>query len=437
MNFIKRYSDIDWDSIYDHNILAVPILSDADRHRCENRLSFIYFYDFDTDQEYIIGCNHNDLERNGTDWIEKIRWPQTIFCYNKAILDQFDVHCWDIDLCYWLQFNNRLEIDTSESITSYYRWYRTLNNVNDIVPIVSFVEYCQNIVENFKECIYDIEFGKTLSFYNNIVLKNFHTIESVGIPVDSTIVKKFFNKEADVLYSQYYPFTSTGRPSNRFGGINFAALEKTTGVREMIKVKGPNQFLIEFDYDSHHVRLVAKLIGYELPDGNLHEYFGRQYFNTPILSTEQYSESKTITFRMLYGKLYAEYKDIRFFKMVHEYIKQIWSEYQSQGFIETPMSKRKIYKRNFTDMTASKLFNYILQGYETDVNNIMLSKILKYLYKKESKLILYTYDSFLFVYDMQDGKEFIKDISAILNDYGMRASLKIGKNYNDVKRPKI
>jgi hypothetical protein len=67
----------------------------------------------------------------------------------------------------------------------------------------------------------------------------------------------------------------------------------------------------------------------------------------------------------------------------------------------------------------------------------MLSKILKYLYKKESKLILYTYDSFLFVYDMQDGKEFIKEVSAILNDYGMRTSLKIGKNYNDVKRPKV
>jgi hypothetical protein len=437
MQFIEKYSDIDWDAIYEHNVLIVPVLSDHEKHRCENRLSFIYFYDFDSDSEFIIGCNHNDLEKNGCDWVNEIKWPETIFCYNNAILDQYGIHCWDIDLCYWLQFNAPLDIELSEDITSYYRWYRTLNNVNDIVPVVSFVEYCQNIVENFKECIYTIEFGKTLSFYNDVVLKNFHTIESMGIPVDNKIVKKFFNKDADILYSQYYPYTSTGRPSNRFGGINFAALDKTTGVREMIKVTDRNQFLVEFDYDSHHVRLVAKIIGYDLPDGNLHEYFGRQYFNTPILTPEQYAESKTITFRMLYGNLYNEYREIKFFKMVHEYRQTMWKQFTKMGYVESPMTKRKLIRANFDDMSSNKLFNYILQGYETDVNNIMLSKILKYLYKKHSKLILYTYDSFLFVYDMQDGKEFITDISAILNDYGMRTSLKVGKNYNDVKRPKI
>ena len=205
----------------------------------------------------------------------------------------------------------------------------------------------------------------------------------------------------------------------------------------MIKVKDPNQFLVEFDYDSHHVRLVAKLIGYDLPDGNLHEYFGRQYFNTPVLTPEQYNESKTITFRMLYGNLYTEYRDIKFFKMVHEYRQELWKAFKSQGHILAPMTNRKIIASNFDDMSQNKLFNYVLQGYETDVNNIMLSRILKYLYTKQSKLILYTYDSFLFVYDLRDGKEFVNDIRNILNDYGMRTSLKVGKNYNDVKRPKI
>jgi DNA polymerase I-like protein with 3'-5' exonuclease and polymerase domains len=181
--------------------------------------------------------------------------------------------------------------------------------------------------------------------------------------------------------------------------------------------------------------LVAKLIGYELPEGNLHQYFGRQYFNTPALDAEQYNQSKSITFRMLYGNLYPEYRNIKFFKMVHEYIKTLWSQFESQGYIETPMSKRKIYKTNFTDMTPSKLFNYILQGYETDVNSIMLHKILEYLYKKYSKLILYTYDSFLFVYDKRDGKEFIKDVQSILNNYSMHSSLKIGLDYNNMKTP--
>lgn len=437
MHFIKSYTDVDWDLLYNHTILIIPVLSDISKHRCENRLSFIYLYDFDSEDEYVIGCNHNDLEKNGIEWIRAVKWPATIFGYNSAILNQYGIQCWDIDVCYWLQFNSPIDIAMTADITSYYRWYMTLQNVNDIVPIVSFIEYCQNIVDNFKECLYTIEFGKTLSFYNNIVLKNFHAIENEGIPVNSKIVKKYFNREADVLYSQYYPFTSTGRPSNRFGGINFAALDKSTGVREMITVKESNQFLVEFDYDSHHVRLVANLIGYELPNGNLHEYFGRQYFNTPVLTDDQYSESKIITFRMLYGNLYTEYRDIKFFTLVHEYRQKLWQLFKKQGYITVPLTGRKIVASNFDDMSQNKLFNYVLQGYETDVNNIMLNKILQYLYKKHSKLILYTYDSFLFVYDTRDGNEFVNAIRGILDNYGMHTSLKIGKNYNDVKRPKV
>ena len=35
-----------------------------------------------------------------------------------------------------------------------------------------------------------------------------------------------------LVYSEYNPYTTTGRPSNRFGGTNFAALNKTDGSRE-------------------------------------------------------------------------------------------------------------------------------------------------------------------------------------------------------------
>lgn len=434
MIFCTHYNDIDWDSIADNTKLAIPILSDHQKHRCENRISFIYLYDFDTETEYVIGCNHNDLEKNDAAWISQVNWGSVLFSYKNAVLKDYGVDSWDIDICYWLQYNTPLEIGLSDDITTYHKWYRMIHNVNDIVPIVSYIEYCQNIVDNFKECLLDIQFDKTLNFYNNIVLDNFRQIENSGIEVDSEIVKKFFNKPADILYSQYFPYTSTGRPSNRFGGINFAALEKTNGVREMIKVKGPDKFLIEYDYDSHHVRLVAKLIGYQLPDGNLHDYFGRQYFNTPVLTEEQYNESKGITFKMLYGNITPEYADIKFFKLVHQYRKELWAEFKLNGFIDAPLTKRKIYYKNFEDMAPNKLFNYVLQGYETDVNNLMLSKILKYLYQKKSKLILYTYDSFLFEYNTIDGKEFINDIGNILNDYGMKASWKVGKNYNQMKK---
>lgn len=435
MKFVDQYSDVDWKSMTQDSLLVVPILSDHERHRCENRISFIYFNNLVSGEEFIIGCHHNDLMQNGEAWITEIEWPQHVFCYKKSILSKYNIKCWDMDMCYWLHNNQAMELELSSDITSYYKWYWSAHNINDIVPIVSFVTYCQNIVENFSSCVYNIEFDRTLEFYNNIVLTNFCLIENNGIPTDTQILKRFYNKCADTVYSEYYPYTSTGRPSNRFAGINFAALDKTTGVREMIQVKSSNEMLIEFDYDSHHVRLVANLIGYQLPDGNLHQYFGRQYFNTPAIDDNQYNQSKLITFRMLYGNIFPEYSNIKFFKMVHDYRKMLWSEFQKQGYIETPMSKRKIYQSNFTDMSSNKLFNYVLQGYETDVNSIMLHKILEYLYKKYSKLILYTYDSFLFVYDKRDGKDFIKNISSILNNYGMHSSLKIGMDYNNMKTP--
>lgn len=436
MIYYKSYTDVNWESIVNDTIIAIPILSDPKAHRCKNRISFIYFYNYSTEGEFIIGCAHNDLHKNKDDWFSDIAWPENLFCYKKSILWSKNIKCYDVDLCYWLQKNIPIEIEYSSEITAYHRWYSDLKNINDIIPVVLFIQYCRTIKSNFEECIYQIQFDETLKFYNENVLENFYQIENTGLPINSKRLKDFYNIEFDKLYTEYFTYTATGRPSNRFGGINFAALDKNTGIRSIIEIENDSQLLIEFDYDSHHVRLVANLIGYSLPPGNLHDYFGRQYFKTPIISEEQYSESKTITFRMLYGNVYNEYSEIPFFKMVQEYRNKLWSEFEDLGYIKTPLSKRKIYFKNHENMNASKLFNYVLQGYETDVNSLMLNKILRYLYKKYSKIILYTYDSFLFLYDKRDGKEFINDIFNILNDYGMRSSLKIGIDYGNMVAPK-
>ena len=436
MKYIKSYSDIDWSSIQSNIVMAIPVLSDNLKHRCENRISFIYFFDFSTSNEWVIGCNHTDLEKNGEEWIANINFPDTLICYKKAILWSHSVKCYDADLCYWLQKNIPIELEYAPDISIYHRWYTDMRNVNDIIPIVSFIEWCRNIRYNFEQCIYQIEFDETLQFYNENVLENFYSIENYGLPIDSDALKRYYNVDKEKLYTEYFPYTATGRPSNRFGGINFAALDKNTGVREIVKIENDSQLLIEFDYDSHHVRLVAKLIGYDLPDGNLHYYFGRQYFNTPMLTETQYAESKTITFRMLYGTIYNEYSEIPFFKQVQNYRNSLWQDFNDIGYIKTPLTKRKIYLKNHENMNASKLFNYVLQGYETDVNSLMLNKILRYLYKKYSKIVLYTYDSFLFLYDKRDGKEFIGDIKGILNNYGMRTSLKVGVDYSKMQVPK-
>ena len=57
--------------------------------------------------------------------------------------------------------------------------------------------------------------------YNDEVSDNLLHIEKNGLMTTTGYV-----------FSEYNLFTSTGRPSNRFGGINFAALNKKDGSRE-------------------------------------------------------------------------------------------------------------------------------------------------------------------------------------------------------------
>ena len=69
------------------------------------------------------------------------------------------------------------------------------------------------------------------------------------------------------------------------------------------------------DFDSYHVRLIAKTDWqYDLPQTSIHDYLGRFYFGVDELTDEQQrSESKSITFRLLYGGIDKEFLTIPFF----------------------------------------------------------------------------------------------------------------------------
>ena len=62
--------------------------------------------------------------------------------------------------------------------------------------------------------------------------------------------------------------------------------------------------LLEFDYDSYHLRLIAMAIGYDFPEGNVHEYFARQYFDKTEINQSEYEQSKQLTFRQILWRSY-------------------------------------------------------------------------------------------------------------------------------------
>ena len=58
-------------------------------------------------------------------------------------------------------------------------------------------------------------------------------------------------------------------------------------------------------------------------------------------------------------------------------------------------------------MNANKLFNYFLQSMETEYSLSAINEVNEFIQNYNSKVILYTYDSLLFDYDMRDGRDFI------------------------------
>jgi hypothetical protein len=57
-------------------------------------------------------------------------------------------------------------------------------------------------------------------------------------------------------------------------------MNKEDGTRSAFCSRFESGALVEMDFDSYHVRLIAKLIGYKLPLTSVHDYLGRFYFDT-------------------------------------------------------------------------------------------------------------------------------------------------------------
>ena len=110
-------------------------------------------------------------------------------------------------------------------------------------------------------------------------------------------------------------------------------LNKKDGSRKIFVPKEGKKF-VQFDYDAYHVRIIiAKLIGYKLPDTSVHQWLEVQYGCS-------YDESKGRTFRILYGGVSDEDREIPFFDKVDSYIRKTIEESINRGYLTTPKGRR-------------------------------------------------------------------------------------------------
>ena len=167
------------------------------------------------------------------------------------------------------------------------------------------------------------------------------------------------------------------------------------------------------------------------------ELFGQQYAPVNdfrnLISKEEYEQSKTISFRLLYGGVDKDFAKITFFGKVRDFTYKLWKEFQSNGYIETAILKRKLFRSAMSDMNPSKLFNYYLQSMETEYNMAMINEINALLGPYDTKLILYTYDSLLFDFNIKDGKQLILDIQKTMTNAKFPVKVKAGKTMHDLQ----
>ena len=255
------------------------------------------------------------------------------------------------------------------------------------------LEWCRKIVDILKTAgvIGKKETESVYNIYNENVLENLQKIESNGLQTIDGMV-----------YSEYNPYTATGRPSNRFGGLNFAALNKTDGSRkQFISRYGKEGMLVEMDYDAYHLRLIGEVVDYKFPKGSVHKHMAKSY-------GVDYEESKKLSFQYLYGGIPYEVSQLNaFFCKVEKYVDGVWESYKSKNFIESDIYNKRIYRKNLSDMNKNKVFNYLIQLMETENNMRMLAELIPKLEAYKSKLVLYSYDSFLFDFYLPDGIDFL------------------------------
>lgn len=401
-------------------------------HPALQNISLIYIRWIKGHKGYILCINHSEsLSLSITDILTKLSKVNNIYTLDKkAVLHHFPTlspQLIDVQLINSYQHFQEINIDQYESKveTDFKRKYYTAEP-SVLIPIAKHYEKYENIYDHIEQTINKIsENLDEYAFLNHYVAPLFYNIEKQGIKLDkepfikyfSTLPNPKFSVAKGKIYTQYNLYTLTGRPSNAFNGVNFAALNKTNGERAAFIPE--NDKLVEIDFKAYHPSIIAKLAGYEFT-GNIYEQLSQQF---PGSTPETIKE---LVFQQLYGGVRKDFQDKPFFAEVNNYTNQIWKDADS-SVIGTQFGKR-FTKSIIENPSPQKLLNYIVQNTETIFNIVQFSAVVNLLKDKKTKIILYTYDSILLDYDSSEN--LLNSITSLLK---FNYSTKSGQNYAEIE----
>ena len=334
------------------------------------------------------------------------------------------------DIQHRLFRNKNIQLTDTHNTQAHAWYYRKFPQikVNKMIPIGKHLQRC-----NAKHCEVMQDFTQTKhaisDYFNDTLLPALYKLEQNALKFNSmfdeyfTLKNKKFSIKDDHIYGWYNPYTATGRPVNNFNGLNFVGLKHDNGERNCFEPD--NDLFVEMDYDGYHPRLIGDIVDYQFK-GNVHNTLAEIYFKSKEITPEQYKESKTLTFKQIYGGIDKANLHHPFFKKTQDFIDVLWKGFNKDGYIST--KHYTIKKEHHPKIHAQKLFNYYIQATETENNILIIKEIQKYLKYKKTKLVLYIYDAFVFDYAKEEGSEVLEDLQTIISDK-FPTKVKMGRHY--------
>jgi hypothetical protein len=388
----------------DQPSIIIPIYSEERTHPVHNRVCVLFIWLLDDDLFCVLPFDHNEAINLPTGCLERLQ-PHYGMSYTWSVKPLGHVvpsltECFDAQGVEYLSTGNITDprLFYSHAIKELLGTFRHIPTIWRAIPMTVLLEYAEQHAR-FIEKLKNIEFEPAFVFHQVYILPVCAHLEANGVHVDPEKFKEHYGQHTarlinaqNLVFTEYNPYTVARRVTNKFGGINFAAIDKKSRVREAYTSRFENGQLVLVDWESFHVRLIANLMKYSLPNEPVHQFLAKQYFHTNTITPEQYEEGKIITFRNLYG--YGD-SDIEFFKRVREYVRYLYDLTEASGYIETELGNQLRFNK-IDDPSPGKVFNYLLQLRETEVAFSAMKKLPELMKLFQSKATLYTYDSLLF-----------------------------------------
>ncbi len=401
------------------------IVSNDNYHPKLTHTVAVYVRPIDYGHGFIIPIDHDEGLNVAKDRVSSILSSTSILYTidKKKLLYNFNLQdAIDLQLVYSMTKYDRLDYSKENSAINYfYNKFAEFHNINQLIPLSKLYESCEKAYNQVKHVI-DFTIPSGFDFYNKTATNVFFLLEQSGLGIYyDNFVEMFkprnplYNIKDNKVLTSYNLYNVTSRPTNAFNSVNFAAIPKSEQHRKCFHPTG--DYFVELDFDGYHLRLLCEQIGYPLTDESAHKQLAKQYFNKEEITDEEYNKAKQINFHAIYGKIPEKYAFLDVFEKIDGFIKDLWTEYETNGKVLAPISN-KPFTKALKDMHPQKLMNYIMQSLETSRNILILKDVLRYLKDKNTKLVLYTYDALLFDFDKEDGKETLKELQEILETGG-------------------